>query len=228
MKIFFLKYISSFIFTYPIEVLKSEVSGKVDVLFTNGKYVLDSAHANYSFGGLHKVFQNAFSRHKIKERKFRNVLILGFGSGSVASILQNEYGQKTEIIGVEKDEAVIELAKKYFSIDKYKRLALHCDVAYDFVFSCNQKFDLIVMDVFIDLNVPQKFSEQKFISQLGNLLSDRSILFFNWVAHNEKARDKGAHLFNDLNSLIGKTEWCRIYAQRTENWIFVYDKTKKS
>lgn len=222
-----LRFLSSFIFTDKIEERKSDVSGKIEVLYTNGKYVLDSAHVNYSFGGLHEIFQKAFSQFRIKEREIKNVLILGFGSGSVASILQEEYEKKIEMVGVEKDKEVIELAKKYFSIDKYKSLTLHCADAYDFVFRSNQKFDLVIVDVFVDLNVPEQFTEEKFISQSANLLSDNGILFFNLVVHNEKVRDRGAKLFKDMNALIGKTEWCRISAQRTENWVFICDKSKK-
>jgi len=223
----FITYLSSFLFAHTIEERKSEVSGKIEVIYSNGKYVLDSAHVNYSFGGLHTVFQKAFSQFKIREREIKNVLILGFGCGSIASILQDEYGKEVEIIGVEKDEEIIELAKKYFSVDKYKNLNLYHEDAYDFVFRCDEKFELIVMDVFIDLNVPENFFEEKFISQLGNLLSDKGILFYNVVIHNEKVRDKGAQLFKQMNSLISKTEWFRIFIQRTENWVFITDKIKK-
>ena len=204
------------------------MSGKVEVLYSNGKYVLESSHVNYSFGGLHIVFRRAFSNFNIKNREIKNVLILGFGSGSVASILQNEYGKHLEFTGVEKDAQVIALAKKYFSIDKYKNLSLHCRDAFEFVQNCKEKYDLVVMDVFVDLDVPEKFSEEKYISLLGNLLSENGILFYNLVIHNEKTRDKGAQLFKQMNSLIGKTEWFRIFAQRTENWVFVTDKTKKT
>lgn len=200
------------------------MSGNLEVLYANGKYVLDSAHVNYSFGGLHKVFQKVFAQFEINKREIKKVLILGFGTGSVASILQEEYKKEIKITGVENDEVVIELAEKYFSLNKYKNLTLHREDAYEFVFRCNQRFDLIVIDIFIDLNVPEKFTEEKFISQTGNLLSEKGILFFNLVIHNEKIRDKGAKLFKDLNSLAGKTEWCRIFAQQTENWVFVSQK----
>lgn len=228
MKENFIKYISSFIIAHTIEERKSEVSGRVEVLYTNGKYVLDSEHVNYSFGGLHTVFQNSFGQFRIRERKINNVLILGFGSGSAASILQDEYGKNLEIVGVEKDSEVIALAKKYFSIGKYKNLSLHNEDAFEFAENCKQKFDLVVMDVFIDRDVPDKFFTEKYISSLGNLLSGSGILFYNLVMHNEKVRNKGAQLFKLMNSIIGKTEWCRIFAQQTENWVFVCDKTKKA
>ncbi|MBI4931150.1 MAG: fused MFS/spermidine synthase [Bacteroidetes bacterium] len=219
-----LKYFSSFLFTHVVEARKSDVSGKIEVLYSNGKYVLDSEHVNYSFGGLHKVFQIVFKRFGIKQRKINNVLILGFGCGSVASILQEEYKKNLEMVGVEKDEAVIELAKKYFFIEKYKHLSLHCEDAYDFVQRCNEKFDLIAMDVFVDIDIPEKFLDEIFLSAVSNLLSDKGILFYNLVIYNEKIRDKGAHLYKQMNRFIGNTEWSRIFAQRTENWVFVSHK----
>lgn len=220
----FLKYIASFIFPIRIEYRTSEINGKVEVVHINGKYVLDSAHANYSFGGLHRVFQTAFSQFKIKDRKMDSALILGFGGGSVASILQKEYGKKIKILGVEKDKEIIDLARKYFSIDEYKNLNLICHDAREFVFNCDKKFDLIVIDVFVDRNVPDEFTEEKFLSRLKNLISEKGILFFNLVVYNEKVRNKGAKLYNDLNLLVGKTDWCRIHAKRTENWVFVSQK----
>ena len=189
--------------------------------------MLDTAHVNYSFGGLHKVFQIVFKRFGIKQREIKTALILGFGCGSVASILQDEYNKNLEIVGVEKDEAVIELAKKYFFIEKYKNLSLHCEDAYDFVQRCNKKFDLIAMDVFVDIDIPEKFLDETFVSAAGNLLADDGILFYNLVIYNEKIRDKGAHLYKQMNHFIGNTEWSRIFAQRTENWVFVTDKSKK-
>lgn len=222
-----LKYLSSFILLHTVEKRRSELNSFLEVIYYNGKYLLDSPRANYSFGGLHTVFQRTFSKFGIKKREIKNALILGFGSGSVASILQDEYGKHLEIVGVEKDQAVIDLAKKYFSLERYKKLTLHCEDAYDFVQQCENKFDLIVMDVFIDLDVPDKFLDEIFISSLGKLLSEKGILFYNLVIHNEKIRDKGTKLFERMNNLIGNIEWSRTIAQRTENWVFVRDRAKK-
>lgn len=225
----FLKFVSSFIFPFKMEERKSDVSGKLEVRFTNGRYVLDSENVNYSFGGLHTIFQQAFSQFHIKDRNIKHALILGFGSGSVASILQNEYGKTLAISGVEKDEAVIELSKKYFSLDKYKNLILHCADAYDFVLNqTSAPFDLIVVDVFVDILVPEKIREERFISALGKLLSPEGILFYNFVVRDEKTRNKGAQLYKQLNNLIGITEWVRLFAKSTENWVFVSEPSRKS
>jgi spermidine synthase len=222
-----LKFLSSFLVTYPVEERKSELSGKLEILYTNGKYVLDTPNVNYSFGGLHTVFQRAFGQFGIRQRKIKNVLILGFGGGSVASILQKEYGKDLEIVGVEKDEIVIELAKKYFSLDKYKNLTLHCGDAYDFVQNTSlPSFDLVVVDIFVDPIVPEKFQGEIFLSALGKLLSPNGILFYNFIIRDEKTRDKGGQLYKKMNSLIGHTEWVRLFDKGTENWVFVCDRHK--
>ena len=218
----FTKYLVSFLFPQKIEVRKSSVSGDVEVNYSNGKYVLDTLNVNYSFGGLHTIFQKAFNQFNVRERNIKNVLILGFGSGSVASILQHEYRMDVSITGIEKDKEVIELAKKYFGIDEYKNLTLKCACAYDFVLNAPlTSFDLIVVDVFVDLFVPEKCQDEKFIAALGKLLSENGILFYNFIARNAITRDRGAKLYKHLNQWVGSTEWVRISAQSTENWVFV-------
>lgn len=223
----FKKRIGSFFRPQSVEKSKSEISPMLEVVCCKGKYMLDSGRANYSFGGLHSIMQKVFSKFEIRDREIKNVLLLGFGAGSIASILQKEYKKKLKIIGVEKDPVVVDLAKKYFSLGKFKDLELYTEDAYDFVRNCNNKFDMIVMDVFVDVNVPDKFLEKEFISSLGDLLSVRGILFFNLVVYTERIRDKGNVLFNHMNELIGQTDWMRLNEHPTENWIFVTDKTKK-
>ena len=224
------RYLASFLVPHKVEEIKSEVSGKLEVYYSNGQYLLDTTSVNYSFGGLHTIFQKAFSRFKIKDRDIKNVLILGFGSGSVASILQKEYGKDVAITGVEKDGAVIQLAKKYFSIDQYKNLSLECADAYDYVAGDGKysvsttTYDMIVVDVFVDLLVPEKVQEEKFIAGLNILLSSKGILFYNYIARSDKTRDAGAKLYKNLSNHIGNTEWVRLFARSTENWVFVCDK----
>lgn len=228
MPIPFLKFLLSYVWPVRIEERQSDVSGKIEVLLANGRYQLDSANVNYSFGGLHTVFQKAFKQFKIRERNIKNVLVLGFGSGSVASILQREYENDFAITGVEKDKAVIDLAKKYFAVDEYKNLTLHCEDASDFVLKSSSAFDLIVVDVFVDLLVPAKVQQEEFISALSKLLSGNGIIFFNFIARDDKTRDAGGKLYKLLSEKVGKAEWVRLFAKSTENWVFVCDKTKKS
>jgi len=171
------------------------------------------------------LFRKTFSRFNIVERDVRSALILGFGAGSVARILLGEYKKDLHLTGVEKDSVVIELARKYFHIDRYKNLTIHIEDAGDFVENCNKKFDLVVVDIFVGADVPEKFRDEEFLSQLGRLLSPGGIAFFNVLVYDAKVRTDCASLFENMNALIGKTEFCRVFFDRSENWIFVCDKS---
>lgn len=221
------RYLRSYISPQIVENRKSKVSGKLEVLYKNGKYMLDTANVNYSFGGLHVIFQKAFTHAGIQHREIKSVLILGFGGGSIASILQNEYGKNVEIVGIEKDEVVIELAKKYFSVEKYKNLSLYCADAYDFVLTTlHAPFDLIVVDTFIDWMVPEKFQEERYLSALNKCLSANGILFYNFIIRDDKSRNKTGQFYKRMENFVGSTEWFKIPDRNTENWIFICDKSK--
>jgi spermidine synthase len=222
----FFRFLASFLSPVKVEEREGAVTPRLEIYLSKGRYVLDSVRVNYSFGGLHAVFRKAFSQFNIRKRDIRNALILGFGAGSVANILCDDYQKAVHLTGVEKDPVVIDLARKYFHIDRYKNLSLHIEDAGDFVESCDKKFDLVVVDIFVGADVPQEFTEEKFLAGLGRLLSPRGISFFNVVVYDENVRTACTSLFEKMNSLVGNTEFCRVPSGGTENWIFVCDKAK--
>jgi spermidine synthase len=221
-----LRFFASFIAPMKIEERTGLVTPRLEVYLSKGRYLLDGPRVNYSFGGLATVFREAFSQFDVREREIANALILGFGAGSVASILREEYKKAVHLTGVEKDPVVIDLAKKYFQIERYEDLSLHLEDAGTFVARCDQQFDLIVVDVFVGAEVPQQFKQEKFLSELGRLLAPQGICFFNVAIYNEEVRTECQSLYREMESLVGKTEFCPISFGRTENWIFVCDRSK--
>ena len=221
-----LRLFASFIVPMKVEEREGLVTPRLEIYLTKGRYVLDAVRVNYSFGGLDTVFREAFSEFDIRERQIANALILGFGAGSVASILCQEYKKAIHLTGVEKDPVVIDLAKKYFGIERYKDLSLHLEDAGTFVARCDRQFDLIVVDVFVGAEVPPQFKQEEFLSGLGRLLAPQGICFFNVAIYNDEVRTECQNLFRKMESLVGTTEFCPITLGRTENWIFVCDRAK--
>ena len=221
-----LRRLSSFIVKQNIEKRPSLVSGILEVVFSKGRFILDAHRVNYSFGGLHEVFRKVFNEYEIRNRHIQNVLILGYGSGSVASILEFEYRKRLKITGVEKDPEVISLTRKYFRPERHASLQLECEDACDFVLRCRDIYDLIVVDVFVNLDVPARLTESDFLEKLGKILSPQGIVFFNLVVHDERSRTKGKVIFEGMNQSIGNTHWTKLGDQRTENWIFVCDRLR--
>ena len=112
------KYFPAF---FPVERRKTAFQ-TLEINRRSGHFVLDSLHVNYSFGNLHRVFQHAFQMEGLDTDALHDVLILGFGAGSVARILQDEWGCAAKLTGVEVDAGVIDLAEKYFDLKTLKYL----------------------------------------------------------------------------------------------------------
>jgi spermidine synthase len=77
----------------------------------------------------------------------RRVLLLGLGAGSVARALR-ELDPRAEIVGVERDAAVVRLARSHFGLDGL-RLEVVEDDALAFLRRERRLFDMIVEDLFV-------------------------------------------------------------------------------
>ncbi len=174
---------------FPIEKTTTE-HNYLEVNRRRGRLVLDSKNVNYSFGALHRVFQRAFTLAKPDLSPCQNALVLGFGAGSVAFILQKELKFQGTLTGVEIDPGVIALSRKYFGLDQISRLELKIADAYDYVFSEKTTYDLIVVDLFIDHIIPEKFDRKEFLDQLQRILNKEGMLFFNRMDVNFSDRDR--------------------------------------
>lgn len=173
-----------------VEQVESELNGTLFVYHINGKYLLNTANGNYSYGPLHKGFKKAFDRLDVKTRPIQNVLVLGFGAGSIVSILQEEYKLNCKITAVEYDPVIIELGEKYFNTQRFHNLTLDQTDAYDFVLNNNQTYDLIAFDVYNDDSIPSKFESQEFLNALKGLLKTNGMLVFNKDTHSPEMKTK--------------------------------------
>ncbi len=176
-------YLNSFFREEIIETFRSEINPLIEVAIINGRYQLNAGNVNYSFGPLHDAFRKYFHKDPPNLNEKSKVLILGLGGGSVVKILREEYNLSSKITGIEIDPAVIEAGIKYFSLDKVKNLEVLNTDAFEFITKCKQKFDLIVVDIYIDDTTPPVFESQQFISNLGRCLKDSGKVVFNKLQH---------------------------------------------
>ncbi|MBN3036615.1 MAG: methyltransferase domain-containing protein [Bacteroidales bacterium] len=171
--------IASYFLPQVIDTAYSEVSGKLEVSLFAGRLQLDSPQANYSFGGLHKAFRKFFGKVSWPCRDFRDVLILGYGAGSVASILRNEQGCTGRITGVEMDREVVRLAGKYFPSGVAAADRIVVADAYNFMDQNRELFDLIVIDLYVDDRVPPVFEGRDFLEHIRRGLLPEGHAVFN-------------------------------------------------
>jgi spermidine synthase len=179
----------SYLYPVVIEVEHSSYNPVLEIVLYSGKYSLNSENTNYSFGTLHTLFKRVFRRLKLNWKEISNVLILGFGTGSVARIIRT-YNADCNIDGVEIDEKIIGLGEKYFNTGSLENLIIHCAPAKRYLESCNREFDLIVIDVYVDMIVPPEMESEDFIYDVWKALRPGGIVIFNKAIYSKSISEQ--------------------------------------
>ncbi len=214
------QFLGSYLNVYEIESVTSSYNPELEVVLINGRYQLNAGKVNYSFGPLHDAFRRYFHLDKPQLNDDAHVLILGFGAGSVASILREEYGFQGHITGVEWDDQVIYLARKHFYLGKMPNLSIIMEDAADFMEHNTQTFDLIVVDLYCEDKVPEKFEKLAFIKTLCKGLSENGKLVFNKLQQKEKEAQV-SNLFESFRDVCRHAEMYKIYINRDTPNCFI-------
>lgn len=172
-----LKKMFSYLIPIKIHTVKSTVSKSIEIIWTNGELVLDSANTNYSYGSLQRILRLGLKTIGFdKIIKMNHVLILGVAGGSVVKTLVDEIKFQGRITGVEIDPKIIQVANDYFKLNEIEQLEIVIDDAFEFVLRTKEKYDLIIIDVFQDTKMPNFLYESYFINQICFLLKSKGFV----------------------------------------------------
>lgn len=173
-----------------LETKESEFSGTLNLVLSRGRVSLQTSNAIYSYEDLYINFLELFREMKFECIKGKKVLILGMGMGSVPFILQKIHQKHFEYDLVEIDPVIIDMAQKY-TLNHYQlQSKIHCADAYSFVEQCNSKFDMIIVDLFIDDLVPEHFETQNFLINLKKIMHRDTLLIFNRLSNHKMNHEK--------------------------------------
>jgi spermidine synthase len=176
-------------FFYPItRKVQSQHSGVLEIVYSKGKKTLYSAHANYSYGALQRVLK--FGLDQLNLDRVERVLVLGLGGGSVIETLRNDFSFTGKITAVDVDPVIIQLADLEFGIRPNEQTTIVCDDAFHFVKTNSQDYELIIVDLFLDDQIPVQFLHLDFWELLILRLSPRAELIFNTIDGQSAALDK--------------------------------------
>jgi spermidine synthase len=183
----------------PVTILKqkSSISQTLEITWADGKLVLDSKNTNYSYGSLQRILRKGlkfigFERIKTMDK----ILVLGVAGGSVIKTLIDEINFKGKITGVDIDKAIIEIANEYFQLNQIQNLEIIIDDAFEFVLKTKDKYDLIIIDVFQDVRMPNFLFETFFINRICYLLNSKGCILFNTMVLNDKQKQLNQDFFN--------------------------------
>ncbi|MGQ2985126.1 spermidine synthase [Flavobacterium sp.] len=186
-----LKRLLSFFIPVNIHEQNSDTSQKLEVTWNNGQLVLDSKNTNYSYGSLQRILRKGL--HYIgseRIRGFENTLVLGVAAGSVIKTLAEEIKFRGKITGVEIDPAAIEIANTYFGLNEVANCEIVIDDAFEFVLKTKEKYDLIIIDIFRDTEMPNFLFEDFWRNRINFLLRINGFILFNTMTLNEKHKER--------------------------------------
>lgn len=190
----------------------SDVNGTLEVTWFNGKKMLNTQNANYSYGSLQKIL--SFGLTKVSLSNVSNVLVLGLAGGSVIKTLRNQFRYKGHITAVDIDPVVIKIAKEEFDIYQYDPLQISCADAFDFVKKKNQSFQIVIVDIFVDQYVLSTCYEKEFWNDLNKLIPLEGKIIFNAGIHSTDIA-KVRRLKNDLSHLFSFEQYDQVIGTNT-------------
>jgi len=172
----------------------------IEVTWANGELVLDSENTNYSYGSLQRILRYGLRNIGYDAiLKMDHVLVLGVAGGSVIKTLVDEISYKGKITGVEIDPDMIKIANEYFNLNQIKQLEVVIDDAFEFVLKTKDKYNLIIIDVFEDIKMPNFLFESFFSGHICSLLQNKGFVLFNTMILDEAHNVRNKKYISEIN-----------------------------
>ena len=109
------------------------------------------------------------------------VLLLGGGAFSLPKALSDEF-PTTNLDIVELDKGLPEIASTYFDYHPSARTHVYIGDGVEYLRDTAQKYDLILIDIFSNTNVPTSIQTRKFAKILKRTLAQHGIVAINLIA----------------------------------------------
>lgn len=166
-------------YLFPLtRVVHSPISGPLEVRWHRGRKVLDTRHANYSYGPLQQVLR--YGLLFVEPERAGHILLLGLGGGSVVQTLRQERRVSASITALELDPTIIALADEEFGIRPDAGLRIVCADAFEWMRAApTAEFGLVIIDLFVDLDLPLGLQQADFWQHIWRALAPGGQVLFN-------------------------------------------------
>ncbi len=112
----------------------------------------------------------------VREKDELSVLVLGMGSGTYSTQLSRYFGNVL-VEGVEIDEKITKLARKYFNMPDSVKVTTYDGRA--FLNATDKKYDVIMVDAYQDITIPFQMSSKEFFKEVKDHLSGKGVMVVN-------------------------------------------------
>lgn len=209
----------SYITPLKLGIYSSPVNPVLEVTLRKGVLQLDSSDSNYSFGSLHVIFSQTFHHIQLEKLKVSNCLLLGLGAGSIINLVRNKYRLNFPITVAEVDPVVIQLAKMYFNLEQYTNLEIINQEAFNYVKSTKELYDLVIIDLYINDEVPEQFHSEEFVNALKLICKKGALVLFNKMLKNDRQMEQYNQLVYHMAKTFTPINFFSVKINQVENKI---------
>lgn len=161
------------LFPKSLKILNSKFNKNIEIFFGFGEPTLIVDGLVESGFLLTHIWKTGIKNLLPKTFKPKTILILGLGGGSNTKLV-SRYFPEAQITAVEIDDQMVEIAQKYYGLDKVKNLKIIIADAEEYARNLklahpaggSEKFDLILVDCFVGKSIPQALQKMSFIKDL--------------------------------------------------------------
>jgi len=177
----------SYISDVHLESHESSINPSLHLVLAEGRLQLCTDNSIYSFEDKYENFFKAFKTlHQQGVWSYTNILILGFGLGSIPKMLEDHFQLNLNYTAIEIDDVIIDMASDYVLPHLKSSIQLiHAD-ALSFMSQNEERYDMICVDLFLDDIIPDQFKAKSFLTSIKKALSDNGIVLYNMLGDYEK------------------------------------------
>lgn len=163
---------------------------KLKLVLYKNQFQLAFGRVYYSDGTDYFPFRKTIREtKKILENK-EKVLVLGAGIGSVGMILNEFFPNKNwQLDFVDIEPIILKWCEMIMSDFKNLKSTYYQADAVDWIAHCQEKYDVITVDVFEESKVPANILTQSFLEKIKNLLQNKGIVIMNLMFDLEAERE---------------------------------------
>jgi spermidine synthase len=147
------------------------------------------------------------------------MLLLGVAGGSVIATLRNDFSLKAKITGIEIDPIAIQLANEFFNLEQITNTSIIQDDAFSFLTKTPERYDLIIVDLFNDKQMPEELFQDRFWENLKKIVTNNGIILFNTMVSIDGVPDKNKTITPLLHSLFSSLKIVK--SHNKHNAVFV-------
>lgn len=201
--------LSAYIIVFMFMVFSSEIKNLLGIEQKKNKYIIEEIESNYNHIIIKQkgeYISMSFSRYKSKytESKInifnddelpvsytqtmlvslaytdnpKKILMIGVGGGMITKHI-HKYIPQINITGVELDEKVLAMAKKYFKLEEDSSYKIVIQDGRLFLNNTNKLYDIIMVDAYKGGYIPFHLCTREFYSLVKNHLTKKGIVALN-------------------------------------------------